>query len=145
MYLCHSVLKHGGTHYTRVRGTADKYVPLVESVRVLLKSENSVLSMSFRYACDLGSDCRACSLTPPQKKALRAKGIMPTCIFDKRIVFQDTCLQFPSSLHALIKDAHDVQQKLQIPLHLHFPTTFHYCQQAGFNYSEFKVIVDSKL
>ena len=126
---------------------SNRKVPLLRDVKILCKSSQSLITVGFRFSCDLGSMCPACGATPKQRyeAKMRSKPL-PTCIYSRRITLRDSCLHFPSSLENIIQDINSLHDVEPFPsLTTLFPLTKKFCNECEYSDETFSLLVKSKL
>ena len=100
--------------------------------RLLLKDSQSPITLSFRFECPDGANCIACN--PPASRDKRTPNTpAPYCLYNRRIVFIDSCLQLKNSLANCISDLNSVAETTNTPLHKIFPATFAFATEVGYN------------
>ena len=122
---------------------SNRTVPLIKNIKLLMKDQNTVLTISFNFTCTMGKNCGACRLTTKQKENMKSP---PICIFQRRVSFSDSLLMFPHSLDSLITDLNYVHTQPPHPdLETLFALTKNYCTDAAFTEEQFKLLVTQKL
>ena len=117
-----------------------------QAPRVLFKSTNQPVTLSFRFVCPLGWQCPACSLDKSTKARLRCKGVKPPlCVYARRIVFIDSCSHIKTSLASLVSDLHKVGGSTGQPLKELFASTYAFAKDMGWDDDQFKALVSTKM
>ena len=112
--------------------------------RLLLKDSQSPITLSFRFECPDGANCIACN--PPASRDKRTPNTpAPYCLYNRRIVFIDSCLQLKNSLANCISDLNSVAETTNTPLHKIFPATFAFATEVGYNAEQFQTLVSAKM
>ena len=111
--------------------------------KLLLKDSQSPITLSFRFQCPDGVNCIACN--PPARDKSKPHTPAPYCLYSRRIVFIDSCLQLKNSLANCISDLNSVAVTTNTPLREMFPSTFAFATEVGYTPEQFQTLVSAKM
>ena len=145
VFILRALIEYGASKlitYTDSRG--DYTVPLLAGEpKVLFKSQNEPISITFKFACPFRFCVCATPRATVREQRLQGKKTK-TCPFQRRIRFLDSCLITQSSLSAMIDDLHRVRTSRNASVEDMFPCTYRYAQTQGFSARQFLAIAKGK-
>ena len=145
VFILRALIEYGASKvitYTDLRG--DYTVPLLASEpKVLFKSLNEPISITFKFACPYRVCVCKMSRVKAREQRLQGKKV-DACPFQRRIRFLDSCLITQSSLSAMIDDLHRVRASRSASIENTFPCTYRYAQTQGFSTQQFHAIAKGK-
>ena len=129
--------KHDGTTYSRKL--------LKGEPRAIFKSENEIVSLSFRFRCPF--ELCSCQLSKVERDHIRIEAKRPCvpCPFSRKIRFVDTYLFTNFSLDKMIAGLHEARIKENIPLERAFFSTVNYARSLNLSPHQTDILVSKKL
>ena len=129
--------------YRRPNGSVYKRPLLKEKPRIIFKSANEIMGLSFRFTCPF-EQC-ACKMSTKTRAEKRLKGLKtPSCPFQRRIKCVDTFLFTGVSLQSMVQDLHVSVGKRGIDKALGFPICKEYSVQQSYTKEQFEALIRSK-
>ena len=112
--------------------------------RAIFKSENEIVSLSFRFKCPF--ELCSCQLSRVEREHLKLEGTRCVpCPFRRKIRFIDTFLFTNASLDKLIQGLHEARVKEKIPLERAFYSTVRYARSLNLSERQTEILISKKL
>ena len=127
---------HDGTSYTRNL--------LVGPPRAIFRSENEVLSLTWKYSCPF-ERCH-CKLSGKEKQTLQENNQrLRACPFQRQIRILDSYQFIQAPLDSMISQVHEAGRKENLPLARIFPTTLNFLRSRNLNQRQIDLVIKGKI
>ena len=130
--------------YTRQNGTTYRRKLLRGEPRAIFKSENEIISLSFKFTCPF--ELCACRMSREEREHLKLeeKPLRP-CPFARKLRFIDTFLFTNCSLDKMITGLHQARVKEGLPLDQAFYSTVRYARSLHLSPRQTEILISKKL